>query len=244
MFTGIVRAVGMTTACRPVGDGARIVVAVTSGALGDAPVSDPRASDLRASDPRIGDSIAVNGCCLTVVGVTNAGVTSAAVTGAAVTGAASAATGVELEFDVSAETLARTTGFPAGRRVNLESALRLSDRLDGHLVSGHVDATGVVSRFREIPGGGGSVALAVAVPAAIARFVAAKGSIAVDGVSLTTNTVVDAPNGGARFTVNLIPHTLTATTLGSLSEGAAVNLEVDLVARYLDRLRRADEPQT
>lgn len=223
MFTGIVRAVGMTTAVMPAGDGARIVVAVTSGALRDPPVG-----DARASDPRVGDSIAVNGCCLTLVAVNTAAERDAAA----------------LEFDVSAETLACTTGFPAGRPVNLESALRLSDRLDGHLVSGHVDATGVVARFREVAGGGGSVALAVDVPAAIARFVAAKASITVDGVSLTTNTVVDAPDGGARFTVNLIPHTLTATTLGSLSEGAAVNLEVDLLARYLDRLRRADEPRT
>lgn len=233
MFTGIVRAVGMTTALRPAGDGARIVVAVASGALGDTPVG-----DRRASDPQVGDSIAVNGCCLTVVAVTAAAERDGAKRAAAECDVA------KLEFDVSAETLARTTGFPAGRRVNLELALRLSDRLDGHLVSGHVDATGVVARFREVAGGGGSVALAVDVPAAIARFVAAKGSIAVDGVSLTTNTVVDSPDGGARFTVNLIPHTLTATTLGSLSEGAAVNLEVDLLARYLDRLRRADDPRT
>lgn len=216
MFTGIVRAVGRTTARRPAGDGVRIAVDVTRGDLGG---------------PRIGDSIAVAGCCLTVVAIA----------------------GESLEFDASAETLARTTGFPQGGAVNLESALRLADRLDGHLVSGHVDGTGVVAAFREVagnagsiggagsPGGAGSVLLAVDAPEALARFIAPKGSIAVDGVSLTTNTVADAPDGTARFTVNLIAHTLAMTTLGSLFEGAVVNLEVDLLARYLDRLRRADE---
>ena len=206
MFTGIVRAVGRTTARRPAGDGIRIAVAVTAGALGE---------------PRIGDSISVAGCCLTVVAVS----------------------GTVLEFDASAETLARTTGFPLDGAVNLETALRLADRLDGHLVSGHVDGTGVVATLREVAGSGGSFALAVDAPAALARFIAPKGSIAVDGVSLTTNTVTDAPDGTARFTVNLIAHTLAVTTLGSLFEGAAVNLEVDLVARYLDRLRRAEAPE-
>lgn len=210
MFTGIVRAVGRTTARRPAGDGVRIAVAVAAGDLGS---------------PGIGDSIAVAGCCLTVVAVA----------------------GSTLEFDASAETLARTTGFPQGGAVNLESALRLADRLDGHLVSGHVDGTGVVAAFHEVAGsaggtgGAGSFLLAVDAPASLARFIAPKGSIAVDGVSLTTNTVTDAPDGTARFTVNLIAHTLAATTLGSLFEGAAVNLEVDLLARYLERMRRADE---
>lgn len=172
------------------------------------------------ADVRIGDSVAVNGCCLTVVTVA----------------------GSALEFDVSAETLACTTGFPVDAAVNLEPALRLADRLDGHLVSGHVDGIGIVAAFHPVAvaEGGGSFALGVDGPASLGRFIAAKGSIAVDGVSLTTNTVTDAADGRVRFTVNLIPHTLAVTTLGTLRAGAAVNLEVDLLARYLDRLHRAD----
>ena len=157
----------------------------------------------------IGDSIAVAGCCLTVVGID----------------------GARLSFDVSAETLSCTAGFDRDALVNLERALRLSDRLGGHLLAGHVDGIGAVTRMEEIAGADGSRLLEVDAPVELARFIAPKGSIAVDGVSLTVNTV-----SGRRFAANLIPHTLAVTTLGALAPGARVNLEVDLVARYVERL--------
>lgn len=164
------------------------------------------AGGLGLGDVAIGDSIAVNGACLTVV-------------------ACSAQT---FEVDVSQETLNCTAGFAAGGRVNLEKALRLSDRLGGHLVSGHVDGAGTVKRFEPA---GDSRLLAVAAPRELARYVARKGSIAVNGVSLTVNEV-----NGVEFTVNLIPHTLAATNLGELRAGDKVNLEVDVLARYVERL--------
>jgi riboflavin synthase len=169
------------------------------------------AAPLDRSDVAVGDSIAVDGCCLTVVAIQ----------------------GTALQFDVSAETLRCTAGFDAGRAVNLEKSLRLSDRLGGHLMSGHVDGVGIVAAFSAVAeGDGGSRQLAVEAPATLARYIARKGSIAVSGVSLTTNAV-----DGRRFTVNLIPHTLVATTLANLTAGAKVNLEVDVIARYVERLR-------
>lgn len=168
------------------------------------------AGALALDDVAIGDSIAVNGACLTVVAVG----------------------GRVFEADVSQETLACTAGFAAGAAVNLEKALRLADRLGGHLVSGHVDGVGAVARFETLAD---NRLLAVTVPAALAKFIAPKGSIAVDGVSLTVNAVE-----GAVFTVNLIPHTLQATALRGLRVGDRLNVEVDLVARYVERLRRFD----
>jgi riboflavin synthase len=164
------------------------------------------AGGLDMSDVRIGDSIAVDGCCLTVIERTQAG----------------------FLVDVSQETLDCTIGFAVGGAVNLEKALRLSDRLGGHLVSGHVDGVGEVIRFEAA---GESWLLEVRVPAELARYVARKGSITVNGVSLTVNHA-----GGDRFDVNLIPHTLGATNLKSLARGARVNLEVDVVARYVEAL--------
>ncbi|HEX6792376.1 MAG TPA: riboflavin synthase [Casimicrobiaceae bacterium] len=172
---------------------------------------DAAALDLR--DVAVGDSISVAGCCLTVVDVA----------------------APLLHFDVSDETLACTSAFALDSGVNLECALRLSDRLGGHLMSGHVDGVGEVVRFE--PAGDAEVGhrrLEVRVPAPLARYIAPKGSVAIDGVSLTTNTVADS-----RFTVNLIPHTLAVTTLGTLAPGDRVNIEVDLVARYVERLRGA-----
>jgi len=170
----------------------------------------PGALDI--ADVEIGDSVAVNGCCLTVA----------------------AKSGATLGFDVSAETLACTAGLDGAADVNLEKSLRLSDRLGGHLMSGHVDGVGTVTaleRVDEVASGTGSWRLDVDAPPALARFIAVKGSIAVNGVSLTVNGV-----DGSRFHVNLIPHTLEVTTLKSVKPGARVNLEVDLVARYLERL--------
>ena len=175
---------------------------------------------LAIDDVAPGDSVAVDGCCLTVC----------------------ARSGATLGFDVSAETIACTAGFESGNDVNLEKALRLSDRLGGHLMSGHVDGVGTVVAFdpvEEVASGTASFRLAVDVPASLARFIAVKGSIAVAGVSLTVNGVA-----GPRFHVNLIPHTLEVTTLRSLRPGAKVNLEVDLIARYVERLAAASREAT
>jgi len=173
---------------------------------------DPASLDV--ADTKVGDSIAVDGCCLTVV----------------------SREGGALVFDVSAETLRCTTGFAAGSRVNLERSLRVGDLLGGHLMSGHVDGTGRVALFAAAENDAhGSWRLDVDAPEALAPLIAAKGSIAVAGVSLTVNAVE-----GSRFAVNLIPHTLAATTLGELAVGKRVNLEVDTVARYVARLREFD----
>lgn len=161
---------------------------------------------LDLSDVRQGDSIAVNGVCLTVVDLTPS----------------------SFAVDVSAETLRCTEGFTPGAEVNLEKALRPMDRLGGHLVSGHVDGVGTVVRFQPV---GESYLLEIEAPAGLARYIAAKGSITVQGVSLTVNHVA-----GARFSLNLIPHTLDRTTLKHLQPGSRVNLEVDMLARYVERL--------
>jgi riboflavin synthase len=164
------------------------------------------AGALDVSDVAIGDSIAVNGCCLTVV----------------------ALAGRRFEVDVSQETIDCTVGLGAPGEVNLEKSLRLADRLDGHLVSGHVDGVGEVVAFEPV---GESHRLVIRAPADLAKYVARKGSIAVQGVSLTVNRV-----DRAEFEISLIPHTLAVTTLKHLAPGARVNLEVDLFARYAERL--------
>lgn len=161
---------------------------------------------LTLEDVAIGDSIAVDGACLTVV----------------------ARTEQSFEVDVSNETLGCVAGFEARSRVNLEKALRLADRLGGHLVSGHVDGVGTVERIEAL---GDNRLVGFEVPDALARYIARKGSVAVNGVSLTVNEAV-----GSRFTVNLIPHTLANTTLDALQPGSRVNIEIDLVARYTERL--------
>ena len=167
--------------------------------------------ELGMDDVQLGDSIAVNGVCLTVVGID----------------------GKVFAVDVSRETLACTIGLDKqDARVNLEKALRLSDRLGGHLVSGHVDGVGEVVAFNDI---GESWHLIVRAPHALAKFIAVKGSITINGVSLTVNHVA-----GAEFEVNLIPHTLAVTTLNQLSAGAQVNLEIDLIARYVERMLTAE----
>lgn len=186
-------------------------------AIGHVAMSEPRAGDRRLiieaaalglDDVREGDSIAVAGVCLTALDLTTA--TFAA--------------------DVSNETLALTTlgALAVGDAVNLEKALRLSDRLGGHLVSGHVDGLATVVA---IDTDGRSQRWVFEVPVALARYVAVKGSVCLDGVSLTVNQV-----DGARFGVNLIPHTQAVTTFGARRVGDMVNLEVDLMARYVERL--------
>jgi riboflavin synthase len=160
----------------------------------------------------VGGSIAVNGVCLTAV----------------------AAAPTSFTADVSAATLAVTTlgGLGKGSRVNLEPPLKAGDPLDGHIVTGHVDGVGEVV---SIDAAGSSKRLVIAVPAALARYIAPKGSVAVDGVSLTVNAA-----GATDFEVNVIPHTQSVTVIGQYARGTAVNIEVDLLARYLERLVQTD----
>ncbi len=136
--------------------------------------------------------------------------------------------------DVSHETISRTAAqWQAGQRLNLERALKVGDELGGHIVTGHVDGVGTVL---DITPQGDSQRVAFAVPASLAPFIAGKGSITIDGVSLTVNDVTDQPDGTAQFAINLIPHTQAVTTLGALAPGQAVNLEIDVLARYLQRM--------
>ena len=137
--------------------------------------------------------------------------------------------------DVSAETVSRTAQdqWREGRKLNLEQALRLGDELGGHLVTGHVDAVGRVAKMQDE---GGSIRIDIRAPHAIAPYVAEKGSVTVDGVSLTVNSVADQADGDVVFGLNIIPHTGEVTTLGALAEGDAVNLEIDVLARYLKRM--------
>lgn len=136
--------------------------------------------------------------------------------------------------DVSHETVSRTADqWTAGRKLNLERALRVGDELGGHIVTGHVDGVGTVLG---ICPEGDSKRIGISVPAALAPFIAAKGSITLDGVSLTVNEVADQPDGTAQFAINVIPHTQAVTTLGTLAQGQAVNLEIDVLARYLQRM--------
>ncbi|ALE17424.1 Riboflavin synthase eubacterial /eukaryotic [Altererythrobacter epoxidivorans] len=138
--------------------------------------------------------------------------------------------------DISAETVSRTAQdqWREGRRLNLEPALRMGDELGGHIVTGHVDAVGRIALRRDV---GGSDRFEILAGKAIAPYVAEKGSITVDGVSLTVNEVHDEANGDVRFALNIIPHTGEVTTLGSLQEGDSVNLEIDVLARYLKRMQ-------
>jgi riboflavin synthase len=137
--------------------------------------------------------------------------------------------------DVSAETVARTAKglWREGHRINLEPSLRLGDEMGGHIVSGHVDAVGKIADWEPV---GDSTRLTIRAPAELAPFIAPKGSITVDGVSLTVNEVADRADGSVDFGLNIIPHTSEVTTLGELAQGAEVNLEIDTVARYLKRL--------
>ena len=166
----------------------------------------------------LGASIACSGACLTVVDK------------------GADADGHWFAIDASAETLARTAPgmWDAGRRLNLERALKIGDELGGHIVTGHVDDIGRIVSVEPV---GDSVTVTVAAPAALAPHIAPKGSITVDGVSLTVNEVTDQPDGEAFFTLNIIPHTQEMTTLDEAAAGRAVNLEIDILARYLARMQ-------
>jgi riboflavin synthase len=178
---------------------------------------DVHAGGLPLGDVALGDSIALNGACMTVV----------------------ARTADSFTVDVSRESLNCTAGLDAPGEVNLEKALTLNERLGGHLVSGHVDGIGHVHRFEQV---GESWLLMVDAPASLARYLAYKGSVVVNGVSLTVNKVEDVDGGVCRFSINLIPHTIEVTTLRHLKVGARVNLEIDLIARYVERMLSLDKP--
>lgn len=168
------------------------------------------AGALGLDDVVLGDSIAIQGACMTVV----------------------AKTAETFDVDVSRESLNKTVGLEQPGDVNLEKAMRANDRLGGHLVSGHVDGLGTVTRFAPV---GESHELRVLAPAAMGKYLAYKGSVTVNGVSLTVNSVDDRADG-CEFSINLIPHTIAVTTLRHLRKGARVNLEIDLIARYVERM--------
>jgi riboflavin synthase len=168
------------------------------------------AGGLDLADVQLGDSITIQGACMTVV----------------------AKTAHSFEVDVSRESLNCTAGLGETGEVNLEKALRAHDRLGGHIVSGHVDGLGTVTHFAPV---GESHELRVLAPREIGRYLAYKGSITVNGVSLTVNSVKDRDDG-CEFSINLIPHTVQVTSLKNLREGSQVNLEIDLIARYVERM--------
>jgi len=213
MFTGIITGVGRITAVHDLGSSLHHGKRLTLQA--------PKGY---LDDVALGDSIALNGACMTV-------------------------TTFDLDLhqftiDISAESLARTSGLAQLGEVNLEKALRAHDRLGGHIVSGHVDGIGSVTHFAQI---GESWELRVMAPPELAKYLAYKGSITINGVSLTVNRVQDflehdGPMGlrGSEVSINLIPHTVDNTALGSLQAGSQVNLEIDTVARYVERMLRVD----
>jgi len=213
MFTGIITGVGRITAVHDLG---------SSLSHGKRLTIETPAGYL--DDVGLGDSIALNGACMTVTTFDP--------------------TQHRFTIDISAESLARTAGLDKTGTVNLEKALRAHDRLGGHIVSGHVDGIGHVSHFERI---GESWELRILAPVDVAKYLAYKGSITVNGVSLTVNQVQDflqqaGPLGlqGSEISINLIPHTVDNTALGSLQAGSPVNLEIDTVARYVERMLRVD----
>jgi riboflavin synthase len=176
------------------------------------------AGGMSMADVALGDSIAINGACMTVVEKSEQG----------------------FIVDVSRESLNHTAGMDTLREVNLEKALTLADRLGGHLVSGHVDGLGIVRKFEPVSE---SWELVIEAPANLAKYLAYKGSIVVNGVSLTVNRVEDSAQC-CRFGINLIPHTIEVTTLKHLMVGAKVNLEIDLIARYVERMLSVSQDLT
>ena len=205
MFTGIITGVGRIAAVRNLGSSS------SHGKRLSIAVPPGYLDDVG-----LGDSIALNGACMTVATLDPAQ--------------------QQFTIDISAESLDKTAGLAEeDASVNLEKALRANDRLGGHIVSGHVDGIGRVTRFAPV---GESWELRILAPQALARFLAYKGSITVNGVSLTVNTVTDTADG-SEISINLIPHTVENTSLGTLQAGSAVNLEIDTVARYVERMLQA-----
>ena len=212
MFTGIVTALGTIIEVRDAGD-----------------LHARIAAPFDVSRIAIGASISCSGVCLTVVDRGGSD------------GREGGGGGGWFAVDISGETVAHSVPgmWAVGRRLNLEPALRVGDELGGHIVTGHVDGAGQVVGVCPI---GESLRLGISAPAALAPFLAAKGSITVDGVSLTVNEVADQPDGACHFALNIIPHTAEVTTLGGLAPGDGVNLEIDVLARYLMRLNSLRAP--
>ena len=210
MFTGIITGLGRIVAIHSLGSssdhGKRLTIETPAGYL---------------DDVGLGDSIALNGACMTATALDSAR--------------------NQFSIDISAESLAKTCGLAETSVINLEKALRAHDRLGGHIVSGHVDGIGSVTHFAEV---GESWELRIRAPRELSKYLAYKGSITVNGVSLTVNRVVDLPDdadntddaGGCEISINLIPHTVENTALGTLTVGSLVNLEIDLMARYCERM--------
>jgi riboflavin synthase len=205
MFTGLVQGKARIERVEP-------VVASSAAAEGGVRLT-LDASQVPGFAAEVGDSIALNGACMTATSVQ----------------------GARFTVDVSRESLARTAGLDGPGEVNLETSMRLGDKLGGHLVSGHVDGIG---RVVSVTPAAESWTLVIRAPRALAKYLAYKGSITVDGVSLTINQVDDSAEG-CDFALNIIPHTWQVTTLSRLAPGARVNLEVDLIARYVERMQSA-----
>jgi len=214
MFTGIIASVGRITQVQPFGDGFRLSI---------------DAGKLDLSDVILGDSIAIQGACMTVVELTPSSNSFA--------------------IDISAESISKTSGLSVPGPVNLEKALRFNDRLGGHLVSGHVDGIATVAEFSVVSSeadttqNSSSWHLAIDAPFSLAKYLAYKGSVVINGTSLTVNLVEDINHEGqqcCRIHINLIPHTLENTTLQFLKVGDQINIEVDLIARYLERMLTVD----
>ena len=238
MFTGIVAAVGRIAKVTPLGGadaGVRLTVDVRAAAGGEATGGEAAGAETTGAettgaetpafdlaDVAIGDSIAIQGACMTVI----------------------TKTAHSFDVEVSRESLNKTAGLDGSGEVNLEKALRPMDRLGGHMVSGHVDGLGEVMQFAPV---GESWELVIRAPKELAKYLAYKGSITVNGVSLTVNRVSDVAEGqagsrsaaGADISINLIPHTIAMTTLKQLKAGLRVNLEIDLIARYVERMLNA-----
>jgi riboflavin synthase len=206
MFTGIITGLGRIVAIHSLG---------SSSNHGKRLTIETPAGYL--DDVALGDSIALNGACMTATALDRAN--------------------NQFSIDISAESLAKTCGLAEPGIINLEKALRANDRLGGHLVAGHVDGIGSVTHFAQV---GESWELRLRVPHELCKYLAYKGSITVNGVSLTVNRVTDLPNtgddDGSEISINLIPHTVQNTALGQLTKGSQVNLEIDLIARYVERM--------
>ena len=214
MFTGIITGMGRIVAIHRLG---------SSSDHGNRLTIETPAGYL--DDVGLGDSIALNGACMTATSLDPAK--------------------HQFTIDVSAESLDKTCGLDAPGIINLEKALRAHDRLGGHIVAGHVDGIGRVTHFAQV---GESWELRIQAPQALAKYLAYKGSLTVNGVSLTVNLVTDLPVGsvgtapGCEVSINLIPHTVQNTALGQLAQGSPVNLEIDLIARYVERMLGNNSP--
>lgn len=221
MFTGIITGVGRIVAVHDLGGAVaegKLPAPAPASAYGKQVTVEAPAGYL--DDVGKGDSIALNGACMTVIGLEPGQ--------------------RRFTIEISAESLDKTAGLAEPGPINLEKALRANDRLGGHIVAGHVDGVGEVTGFAQV---GESWELQVLAPKALGKYLAYKGSIAVNGVSLTVNSVADSPRG-AELSINLIPHTVGNTALGTLRAGTRVNLEIDLIARYVERMLTAPpQPQ-